>query len=297
MTKLLLAAFMAVLALAACGGGGGVPEVPVAPAPPPPPTFDITFTQITTSQVVTPGETFSPVLIAVTCPLQEGVQACRKSMPLGEVDFTFDLPLQDVKLVQDGVLTVGFFTQDMNKYRFVPTGYNPMWKPGTLEVKATLSPTAKDGAKTAVVIRAANASLDTTLNVVPSESSVTVKALPYHAPAVVSSLKDGNGLTYFCPSTVVGGCRLDTFDIAVNGTVAGGEVQLDVEGAFWGQFWADNTGYLYVMTGVGYTVPSGGAIVVHVLTKPGPLGAATMWYQNFKSWSGDTQIAPVVLNF
>lgn len=300
MTKLLFAALVAGFVLAGCGGGGqevvisAPPALPVAPEVVP----DVTFTQISTVEPVTPGETFRPVLIAVTCPLIKGSQSCMKTVPLGEIGFTSDLALQPLKLLHDGIEVQGFFNQEGNLYRFTPTYYSPVWQPGVIEIIAILSPTVPDGAKTSIAVQAADASFDKMLSVVSGETMVTVKALAYNTPAIITPMKDGTGFSYTCPIEVTMGCMIQDFNSTVNGAAASSEVQLSVEingnDMLLTQLWTDSYGNLYAMTGVGYTVPPGGSIVVKLLAKPNQFGPASVWFSNFKSYSGDKLIEPIV---
>lgn len=295
------AAFATVLFLSACGGGDNsiavTPTTPVAPTPLPtlPAVVpDVTFAQVATNLPVTPGETFRPILIAVTCPLMVGTQSCMKTLPLGEVGFTSDLALQKVKLLYDGIEMAGLFNQEGKQYRFTPTGYSPIWKPGVMEVIATLSPTASDGAKTTMVVQAADASIDKTLSVVSDETTVTVKALPYNAPAIITPLPVGNGFFYFCPLTTIGGCQLNGFNATVNGAAAWSEVRLNIGNLWWNQLWTDSNGYLSDIAYANYMVPSGETIIVQVMSIPGKFGPVSVQFNDFKSMSGDKLIEPIV---
>lgn len=299
MTKL-FAAIMVTCALTACGGGGdNVAEEPLV-APTPLPTVpavvpDVTFTQVSTNEVVTPGEAFRPVLIAVTCPTMVGMQSCMKTLPLGEIGFSSDLALLDVKIFHDGNAVEGYLTQTGSKYRFTPTGYNIVWQPGVIEVKAILSPTAQDGAKTTMVVQAANASIDTTLSIVSNETVVTVKALPYNAPAIIKPLPEGSGFFYFCPPSVNSGCRLESFNITVRGAAPNSEVQLGIGKIWWYQMMNDSNGYQSIGAGAGYMVHPGETIIVQVMTTPGigSVSSVSVQFQDIKSMSGDKIITPI----
>lgn len=302
MTRLFFAALVAASMLAGCGGGGNGQEatiaLPIAPVAPTLPAVipDVTFTQVATNEVVTPGEAFRPGLIAITCPLMKGTESCEKTLPLGEVGVTSDLALQDLKLSYNGRELQGFFLQEGTLYRFTPAYYIPIWQPGALEVKAISSPSSVDGAKTTITMKVADASIDKTMSFIPAETKVTVKALAHNAPAIISPIKlaTGMGFSYFCPTSVSTGCQLGSFSVTVNGAAPGSDVQLSVGGLSWYGWWTDTNGSMFSDVGLGYVVQPGETVLVQVLSKPGQFGTASVSFQNLKSWSGDKLIAPLV---
>lgn len=285
--------------LAACGGGGSSTTVELAPLPTTPAVVaDVTLTQATTLVAVTPGETFRTTILEISCPLAgDEYGSCKKQVSLGEIGINADLELQGVQFLHDGAVMDGFVQHEGSLYRFIPFGYNPIWKTGSIEVVATLSPTAPSGAKTLVVAHVATASFDKEIALVSAEAKIEVLALAHYAPAAITVGGDpANGVTsikYSCPTSVMQGCRLESSLISVSG-VPGTEARVFVNGEWRVQMWTDANGYVMAQVTIDAQVPAGGTVVVEVSATPSDRQVPWTVFRDIKSWSGGKLIAPVL---
>ncbi len=223
-----LVVLVAALGLSACGGGDepvgveptqktvpatpALPTVAVAPAPsaaapatpalPQAPAIvaDVTIQQLTTKLVVLPGERVRVTLFAVTCRAMYEDGWCPLQTPLGELGVTSTVPLQDLKVLYNGDQLDGWWSVEGDLYRFNPLHLARVYRAGTIEVEATVSPYAEDGAHTVVAFTGVGASFDKTMEFLPTESTLHVRAQREYAPM---TLWASSGYLY--PSNVKGG--------------------------------------------------------------------------------------------
>lgn len=290
----LLAALVS-LVLTACGGGDSTTTVAAKPA-------DALLTQVPSSLPVTPGETFRATLLNVTCPLSSGsTDFCAKQAPLGDLGFEVGLELLNSKVLYNGRQINGYFNREGSLYRFVLLERFELWQTGSIELIATLSPNAATGEKSLVVVHAASASFDRTIEFKSGTAKIEVLALPHYAPAVVASDNPGfvtgntdmaevSHFSYTCPVTVLSGCTLREFDVNLNGVVEGAEVRVYVAGDWYLQGFGDATGFSTYHLGVWKWVPAGETITVQVFGTMKPGGS--IWFGEVISLSGDKEIAP-----
>lgn len=292
------------LGLIACGGGDPSVSEPVAVKPELVPA-NLKLTQVPMVTTITPGETIVVARLTADCLTHEGTDACKIQVPIGEIGLDFDIEITDIKLLYNGQVMPSYFNREIKKgdgnlYRILPTQLFTIWQKGVIEVTATVSPYAKTGEKTAVVVHVADASFDKTLELVASESKVGVLELQHLAPAVISnaspSAVTNNGnlgeVAHFdvtCPITVVGGCSLSSFDMTIFGSPGGAEVQIHIDGNWYAQYYTSGQGNDFFGFSGNYPINQGQTVTVRISVA---MTSGSVYIQNIKTTSGGVQIAP-----
>lgn len=258
-----LAAFFAVLmlllALSACGGGDEVVVNTPAPAASAPVTAEaeVTFTQFKTALTVLPGGTVSGTVLEATCKGVSKEGYCPELTRTGEITLESSIELVKATFTwSDGTIIEGDFNDEgAGKYRFVPHhNYNYVWRKETLTVDVTVSPYAKAGQYTLLVLEVGSPAPDKKIEVKRGQASLTVREAPGNSPMTISSSDAYQSLVYSDKSApyveykVSGQCADGTscdfsvdFD-GVTGLQPGTPVQLCNQWGCWDGAYADEQG-------------------------------------------------------
>lgn len=263
---------------------------------------DVTLTQLESVQTVTPGQRFTTLRLSVSCPTSEGPDGfCRKSVLLGEAGFNSALELSDIKLFYNGQEVPSWTSHEGSLYRITPMVYWSAWRKGEIDIVATLSPNATSGEVTTVVAQIAVASFDKTLSLVSANDKVTVLALDFHAPVVISNvsaamvpaagkLVEVGHFDATCPQWVQQGCALSSFNVQLNGVVPGSEVQVFINNQPYSQYYADQD-QLNIGMYPQYPMFAGQTITIQVFATMQSAGGTVQFF-NLKTISGGMEVAP-----
>lgn len=283
--------------LAACGGGNEGTSIESI-SPPPAPAADAMLTQLSTSTVVTPGETFR--ILGKTSCIVDAVGICAKQVPFGELGIKTSLKLTDVKFFFDGNQMDGVPIKEEGQYRFFPIGYYTVWKPDiALEVMATLASSTASGTTATVVLQGTSGSFDKKLDVVPApDSKVTVFAQANYAPLVITPETGPDTVRGFratCDARVAGGCTVQAFSYAVNDGAPNAEMLLYLGDLGWLQVFTDAQGYASGFVQADLRIPPGGSMPVWMSATRFPsVGGERISFGDFVTKSGDKVIAPLL---
>lgn len=293
-----LIAAIVLMSLAACGGGSEQSSPTVMTVQ----KADVTLTQVDSTQLVTPGETFRATLLKVGCPalVAGSLTYCEKITPLGEMGFEVMQDLQDLKVLYNGRELHGYFNREGTLYRFMPHERVEVYEVGSIELMATLPANAGTSGKSQVMVQVASASFDKTVDVVHGAATFEVYPIAHYAPAVIQNATSGfvsnanesdlaelAHFEYVCPQTVTMGCTLGDLEVEMYGTTAGSEMHVYVGGAWYLQQFASNESTM-LMLNSGYIVGAGQSIMVQVY---GQMKTGSVFFTKIGSKSGDKAIA------
>lgn len=305
------------LGLTACGGGGSdtstvTEEVPVQTTTPAAQEVvaDLKLVQVPMVTTVTPGETTTIARMKTDCLVYEQSDVCKVQVSLGESVLGFDIDLADLKLFQNGQEIAIYFNKETSpdgkkNYRIMPAQILSVWQKNSIfEIVATISPYEKTGTTTATTVRFANASLDKTFEVVPTDSRVSVLALPHLAPVVISNISkssvNNNGIfgevasfDVTCPATNTQGCSLSSFDFFAFNAIGGSEVNIHIDEYWYAQYFASGTGNDFFNFSANYRMHPGQMVRIKISTA---IVNGSVSIFNVKTLSGNTVIAPQIDN-
>lgn len=292
-----LIAAIVLMSLAACGGGSDEPAPTVMTVQ----KADVTLTQVDSTQLVTPGETFRATLLKVGCPafVAGSLTYCEKITPLGEMGFEVMQDLQDLKVLYNGRELHGYFNREGTLYRFMPHERVEVYEVGSIELMATLPANAGTSGKSQVMVQVASASFDKTVDVVHGAATFEVYPIAHYAPAVVQNSSSGfvsnaneSEMTqlahfeYSCPQTVTMGCTLTDLEVSLYGTIPGSEMRVYVDGNWHLQQFASSESSTLVLN-PGNVVWAGQSITVQVY---GQMKDGNVFFTKIGSKSGDKTI-------
>lgn len=299
-----------VISLAACGGGeseqiiAAVPVVqttaveitPVTKSVP-----DVTVTQVETVVSVTPGESFKVLRLKVDCPTYDGGMYCKKTTSLGEVGFSSELPLTNIKLYQNGSEIPSYTSHEGDLYRIIPSTWWSVWRVGMIEVEATLATDAKPGAKATVLAHLATASFDKELLVQNTIGEITVLAVDFHAPVVIANASaaqvienDTTGLVgkfdATCGVWVWAGCTLQSFQVNLGGAMVGSQFSVLINDVIYYQGYV-NEGYSVFFVYPQLIIGANQTVTVKVFAN---INSGFVYFNNIQTLSGGMVIKPLL---
>ncbi len=309
---------LAVVALlTACGGGEEVTNN-YYPATTPPaaqtpgavvPEADVTLVQDLSVLNVTPGETVRITSLRIDCKQDKTAPGgsdrwCLSHVPLGDLGIVVaGLEIMDIKVLIDGQELTGWVNKEADGlYRFRSEWIYPIYRTGSIEIIATISPHATSGEYSLVVFKADDTAFDKTLTVIPAAARVEVKALAQYAPMTLSAsegtvvyqgkldelvVKTVSIVTQCAPGTTCS-AEIDFGDVF--GLIPNTPFQVRVtyangDQSFWSVADANADGLATVGT---IWLPGDAQVEIKVYT----LGTAYIYARSITGMSGDKKIAP-----
>ncbi len=181
-----------IVGLAACGGGDDDVNVgPVAPvvATVPPLVADATFTQKTSAFLALPGETVRGTVLETSCKNMNPEGFCSEYVSMGEWVLRSSVELDAIKITTEaGVELAGFLRkQEDGVYRFLPNWHYNVWRKESFIVEVTVSPYAKKGQHTFLVVDIGTPSPDRTVEVKSANAGLEVIQIEAYAPMMVTA--------------------------------------------------------------------------------------------------------------